>query len=268
MTAPAEPAPDRATELAAEGSVELRWLGQAGFAAHGSSATVAFDPYLSDLCGSVFGLQRAMPRPCSPTEVGADVVLVSHWHEDHLDLDSAAEFVDSGATFLAPPSCVARLVGRGIAAKAVQAMTAGESIELAGVTVTAVPAVHQVPGFLTEDAVGYLVDIDGVSIYHSGDTEYHRSLLTVGQRGPIDMALLCVNGTGGNMNAFEAAVLAAQLQPAVAVPMHFGMWAPEAYGPGGTLDPAEFVEVYQRLQPQAAVFIPSLSEPQIVRRRR
>lgn len=257
----------RAAAAVPGGSVELRWLGQAGFAAHGSNATVAFDPYLSDLCDSVFGLQRAMERPCSPTEVGADVVLVSHWHEDHLDLDSAAEFAAAGATFLAPPSCVTRLVGRGIPAPAVRPITAGESIELSGVTVTAVPAVHQVPGFLTEDAVGYLVEIDGVSIYHSGDTEYHRSLLTAGQRGPIDVALLCVNGTGGNMNAAEAAVLAAQLQPAVAVPMHFGMWAPEAYGPGGTLDPAEFVEIYQRLQPQAAVRIPTLSEPHVVRRR-
>ncbi len=259
-----EPAPDQAHGA----SVELRWLGQAGFAAAGSSATVAFDPYLSDLCRTAFGLERAMERPCSPAEVGADVVLISHWHEDHLDLDSAAEFAESGATFLAPPSCVARLVGRGIPAGSVRPMKTDETIEMSGVTVTAVPAVHQVPGFLTEDAVGYLLDIDGLRIYHSGDTEYHRSLLSAGQRGPIDVALLCVNGTGGNMNAFEAALLAVQLQPAVAVPMHFGMWAPDAYGPGGTLDPADFVDIYTRLLPQAAVRIPTLTEPQVVRSRR
>jgi len=244
--------------------VELRWLGQAGFAVRGSSATVAFDPYLSDFCRTIFGLERAMQPPCSPAEVGADVVLVSHWHEDHLDLDSAVEFARSGAMFVGPPSCVARLVGRGLPADSVRAIRVDESIELSGITVTAVPAVHQVPGFLTEDAVGYLLDIDGVRIYHSGDTEYHRSLVTAGRRGPIDVALLCVNGTGGNMNAFEAALLAVQLSPAIAVPMHFGMWAPEAYGPGGTLDPADFLDVYTRLQPEAAVRIPTLAEPQLV----
>lgn len=257
--------PDRSqTHQANNTEVELRWLGQAGFAIRGSTTTVAIDPYLSDFCQTVFGLARAMERPCSPTEIGADLILISHWHEDHLDLDSAAEFAASGSTFVAPPSCVARLVGRGIPADTVRAIGLGESIELSGISVTAVPAVHQVPGFLTEDAVGYLLEIDGVRIYHSGDTEYHRSLLTAGHRGPIDVALLCVNGTGGNMNASEAALLAAQLDPAVAVPMHFGMWSPEAYGLGGTLDPADFIDLYTRLQPKAAARIPTLATPHIV----
>lgn len=257
--------PDRSEiHQAHSAEVELRWLGQAGFAVRGSTATVAIDPYLSDFCRTVFGLDRATERPCSPAEVGADLVVISHWHEDHLDLDSAAEFVASGSTFLAPPSCVARLIGRGIPAETVRAIDLGESIEFMGVTVTAVPAVHQVPGFLTEDAVGYLLEIDGVRIYHSGDTEYHRSLLGAGNRGPIDVALLCVNGTGGNMNASEAALLAVQLGPTVAVPMHFGMWSPKAYGPGGTLDPSDFVDVYTRLQPEAAVRIPTLATPHVV----
>jgi L-ascorbate 6-phosphate lactonase len=247
--------------------VEIRWLGQAGFAVRGSSATVAFDPYLSDFCRTVFGLERTMEPPCSPAEVGADIVLISHWHEDHLDLDSAAEFAASGAIFLAPPSCVARLVGRGIPAESVRAIERDQSMKMFEVTVTGVPAVHRVPGFLTEDAVGYLLDIDGVRIYHSGDTEYHRSLVGAGHRGPIDVALLCVNGTGGNMNAFEAAVLATQLRPVVAVPMHFGMWPPDAYGPGGTLDPAEFVDVYARLLPDAAVRIPTVADAHLVKGR-
>lgn len=252
------------THHAHSAEVELRWLGQAGFAIRGSTATVAIDPYLSDFCRTVFGLARATERPCSPTEIGADLVLISHWHEDHLDLDSAAEFAASGSIFLAPPSCVARLLGRGIPAESVRAIGFGESIQLCGVTVTAVPAVHQVPGFLTEDAVGYLLEIDDVRIYHSGDTEYHRSLLKAGDRGPIDVALLCVNGTGGNMNASEAALMAFQLAPAVAVPMHFGMWSPEGYGPGGTLDPSDFVDVYTRLQPEAAARIPTLAAPHVL----
>lgn len=249
-------------------AVELLWLGQAGFAAKSTSATVAFDPYLSDFCRTVFGLERLTTRPCSPTQVGADVVLISHWHEDHLDLDSAAEFADSGAIFLAPPSCIARLVGRGIPARSVRPIDRGQSIALAGITVTAVPAVHQVPGFLTEDAVGYLLEIDGQRIYHSGDTEYHRSLLAAGDRGPIDVALLCVNGTGGNMNAYEAAILAAQLKPAMTVPMHFGMWTPEAYGPGGTLDPATFVDTYSKLAPDGTARIPDINHPYTLHRPR
>ncbi len=247
--------------------VDIRWLGQAGFTVQGSTTTVVLDPYLSDYCRTVFGLERTVPAPMTPAQIRADLVLVSHWHEDHLDLDSAAEFAADGAIFVAPPSCVARLGGRGIPAASVRSIRSGESLALAGVTVTAVPAVHQVPGFLTEDAVGYLLEIDGVRIYHSGDTEYHRSLLTAAERGHVDVALLCINGTGGNMNSLEAAALAAQLEPGLTIPMHFGMWSPEAYGPGATLDPQEFLRTYQQLRPEAVTHIPTLGQSPTVRTR-
>src|SRR3954465_1920613 len=93
-------------------SVSLNWLGQAGFIARGASGSVAFDPYLSDQCLHEHGLVRQMAAPTSPTGLSADVVLISHWHPDHLDLDSAAEFVASGAVIIAPPSCISRIAGR------------------------------------------------------------------------------------------------------------------------------------------------------------
>ena len=239
-------------------TVKLRWLGQAGFSAAGADATVVFDPYLSDLCKAVHGLDRSIETPAAPEELGADVVLVSHWHEDHLDLDSAVEFVESGATFVAPPSCIARLAGMGIASANLVAIIAGQTVELAGATVTAVPAHHMVAGFLTEDAVGFIVELDGVRIYHSGDTEYDRTLLAANERGELDVALLCTNGTGGNMNATEAAMLASQLQAALVVPMHFGMWSEAAYGPGATLDPAQFIDIYQRVRPGSRAVVPGM----------
>jgi len=251
---------DGMTDSAQPAGIEVSWLGQSGFAVRGASTTVAFDPYLSNLCLDVYGLERATIAPCTAGEVGADLVLISHWHEDHLDLDSAVEFVAAGATFIAPPSCIALLAGRGIVADALVPIAAGQTVELAGASITAVPAHHQVPGFLSEDAVGYLLELDGVRAYHSGDTEYDRRLLKAGERGLVDVALLCTNGTGGNMNVWEAALLAAQLQPALAVPMHYGMWTDAAYGPGATLDPAQFCELYQRLVPAANTKIPDLNQ--------
>jgi L-ascorbate 6-phosphate lactonase len=244
-----------------DNAVELSWLGQAGFVARGSATTVAFDPYLSELCRSTFGLERRTPAPVAPAEIGADVVLVSHWHEDHLDLDSAHEFVSAGGVYIAPPSCIFRLSGKGIDASALVPIVAGQSIEFADVSVTAVPAVHQVPGALTEDAVGYLLEIDGVRIYHSGDTQYDRTMLAAGDRGAVDVALVCSNGSGGNMNVWEAALLAAQLRPELVVPMHFGMWSDEGYGAGATLDPSVFLEIYGRLAAGARAQLPSMADP-------
>lgn len=116
------------------------------------------------------GLPRQVPAPAAPAELTAAAVPVSHWHEDHLDLDSADELAASGAVFVAPVSCVARLAGRGIHASQLVAARPGRSHQIGAAAVTAVPARHMVAGFLTEDAAGYVIETDGIRIDHSGDT--------------------------------------------------------------------------------------------------
>ncbi len=70
--------------------------------------------------------------------------------------------------------------------------------------------------------------------YISGDTLYSPAF-AVQVRAlaaqPLDAAFVCINGRLGNMNATDAAALVAQLQPRVAVPMHYGLFA------GNTADP-------------------------------
>jgi len=88
-------------------------------------------------------------------------------------------------------------------------------------------------------------------IWHAGDTEYDSRLRAVADQR-IDLALLPINGTGGNMNAHEAALLAWQLDVRAAVPMHYGMWPDEDYTyhglePEATLEPGIFAATYARL---------------------
>ena len=49
-----------------------------------------------------------------------------------------------------------------------------------------------------------------------------------------------------------------QIDAAIAVPMHFGMWEPDAYGAGATVDPTAFVAAYSALRPGRDVAIPRL----------
>lgn len=246
--------------------MNIEWLGQAGFLLKGTTTSVAIDPYLSDLVEHELSAPRQMAPPRPPAEIGADVVLASHWHPDHLDLDSAVEFANAGVTFVAPPSCIQRLVGRGVDRSQLIPIVTGQEVWVGDATITAVPALHQLAGWITEDAVGYVVEIDGVRVYHSGDTDYDRRMLAANDGGPLDAALVCINGVGGNMNVWEAACLAAQLDVRVAVPMHWGMWTDDDYGPGATLDPAEFVELYSRFAPGRETHVPSLSEELVLDR--
>src|SRR5258708_5984 len=128
---------------------------------------------------------------------------------------------------------------------------------------------HAVPCMLAEGAGGSLLDIGGVRLYPSGDTEYDHTMRATA-RANVDVMLVCINGTAGNMNAHEAALLAWQVRPRMVVPMHFGLWIDEGYtnlGGEATLDPQIFVDTYRKLGGEADVVIPEIGERILVNAR-
>ncbi|MGC8782657.1 MAG: MBL fold metallo-hydrolase, partial [Anaerolineae bacterium] len=101
----------------------------------------------------------------------------------------------------------------------------GEETTVGEVKVEAVPAYNvnkfRSPGVpfhpKTAGHNGYIVTIGGERLYHAGDTDHIPEM--AGYR--CDVALLPVSGTYV-MTAVEAAAAAADIKPAVAVPMHYG----------------------------------------------
>ena len=68
------------------GSARMWWLGQAGFAFKSHSGTTVYaDPYLSDAVERLAGFKRLSLAPLAPEDVRADLVVLTHEHEDHLD---------------------------------------------------------------------------------------------------------------------------------------------------------------------------------------
>ena len=213
---------------------------------------VYVDPYLTNCVAQIFGVERGFPAPISAEDARPDLVIATHWHEDHLDPQGIPIIAKhSKAMFLAPPSCVSRMLGWGLPRERVTGISVGQTHEFKDVKITAVPARHLagIPGWETDDAIGLLLEIDGLRIYHSGDTEYDLRLraLAYNKQAPIDVALLVINGAGGNMNAHEAALLAWQLGAKVIVPMHHILWKDFSGGEQATLDPQLMVDTYQRL---------------------
>lgn len=77
-------------------------------------------------------------------------------------------------------------------------MTPGTEVTLADMHFTAVSAAHSDPS-----SIGFVLEADGVFIWHTGDTLFHRSLLA--QRpAVVDLLILPINGKGNNMNAVDA----------------------------------------------------------------
>ncbi|KAJ3004298.1 UNVERIFIED_CONTAM: hypothetical protein HDU68_005191 [Siphonaria sp. JEL0065] len=67
----------------------LTWLSHAAFLLTLPSAKILLDPCLSDRCSpfSFAGPQRLISPPCKLDELDPDIVVISHNHYDHLDLD-------------------------------------------------------------------------------------------------------------------------------------------------------------------------------------
>jgi L-ascorbate metabolism protein UlaG (beta-lactamase superfamily) len=231
-------------------ALEITWLGQSGYALRlPTGETCWIDPYLSDYVEDELGVPRIVAAPLDPQLDHVDVVVITHWHQDHLDAPTCKTIAKASpeAMFVCPPSCAGRLAGWRVQRDRIVELTRGEEASVASFGIRGTFARHDVPGWLAEDAIALVIDCGGARIFHSGDTEYDSRCLEAKEHGPFDVGIFVTNGSGGNMNAREAALMAHELAPGVAIPSHYGMWAPENYGPTATLDPQVFVDYCDRL---------------------
>jgi L-ascorbate metabolism protein UlaG (beta-lactamase superfamily) len=174
---------------------KIKWLGHASFRIEGSKSIVYIDPWK---------LKTAVP---------ADVVCITHSHFDHLSEEDVAKIRKPTTVIIGPADCKA---GFGAAFKEI---VAGGSHAAGDITVEAVPAYNTDKEFhpRKNNWVGFIVTVDGVRIYHTGDTDMIPEMGDL----KVDVALLPVGGTY-TMTVQQAAEAAGKIKPKVAVPMHCG----------------------------------------------
>ncbi len=143
----------------------------------------------------------------------ADVILITHDHADHFSKDDIAKIARSDTVIVAP-AAVAQKLERNVVTAQV-----GDRLSAAGIAVEVVPAYNASKPFHPKSAgyVGYIITLGGKRIYHAGDTDLILEMTQI----KCDVALLPVSGKYV-MNAAEAAEAAKTIQPALAIPMHYG----------------------------------------------
>lgn len=171
----------------------LTWWKHASFV-YAGSVRIAFDPW-----------QGTAREP-------ADIVLVTHEHYDHCDPEAVARLTKDGTVIVAAAGAAAKLRGD------VRAVNAGDVVQASGVTVTATEAYNVNKKFHPRGlGVGYLVAVDGGTIFHAGDTDDIPE--THGLKP--DAALLPVGGTY-TMDVPEGVAASRAIGATVSIPMHYG----------------------------------------------
>ncbi len=234
-----------------KGSLGIYWLAQAGFAFKTPGGKVVFiDPYLSDAVERIAGFKRMMPTPLAPGEAAADLLVCTHEHPDHVDVDVVPVIAKNPNThFVGSLGCVTEFKKLGVREDRCHLLEEGKQLALAGVVIHGVYADH---GDLSPTALGVVLDFDGIRVYHTGDTSYRPEKLQPVIDLRPDVVIPCINGAYGNLNSEEAARLVGLLRPRLAIASHFGMFVEH----GG--DPASYLAACAQHAPgvQAVVMKP------------
>jgi len=233
------------------GSTAIWWLGQAGFAFKTAGGSVLYlDPYLSDVVEKVAGFKRLSLPPIAAQDVQADWVISSHEHPDHLDTDALPVIAANNprCRFAGSTACKPEYDRCKIAAERQLIMEPDGTYELGDVTVHAGKADH---GTFSPSALALVLNFGSVKVMFTGDTAMSMELLQPLIELNPDVLLPCINGAYGNLNANEAAQLAARVGPKVVIPCHFWMFKEHHVTEGG--DPETFARACANACPDVRV---------------
>jgi L-ascorbate metabolism protein UlaG (beta-lactamase superfamily) len=226
--------------LLGQGQVAVWWLGQSGYALKTRSLLWYVDLYLSEhLTHKYADTPKPHIRMTEAPLHGGDLrevtwVFASHKHSDHLDPETLPALFSANPTacLVLPAALIPHAEGLGLPRPRLFGLRGDDTLTLGELTIHAIPAAH--PTFDYDPATGYpflgfVFQIDGLTLYHSGDTLAYEGLAELLRPFQIDLAFLPINGaqaagTPPNMNAAEALALAQAAHIRCVVPCHYDMF--------------------------------------------
>ena len=192
--------------------MKLTWLGHSCVLLSGSKK-VLIDPFIEGK---------------SLTGIDPDIVAVTHGHSDHL-----GETVALNKKTVAITEIAKYLKAKGVP---IESMNLGGTQVVDGVSFTMTMALHSTSieeagiGVSAGAAAGYIVRMDGVTVYHAGDTGLFSDMRLIGELYHPDVAFLPIGGRF-TMGVAEAMMAANFVGAKTVIPIHYNTWGRIAADP-------------------------------------
>ena len=149
----------------------------------------------------------------------ADIIFITHDHYDHYSEEDIDKVINENTVIVIPEELLTKVLKKGINKNAIITVKPNQKYMVQGIKFETVPAYNTNKIFHPKENgwVGYVIEINGIKYYIAGDTDITEE----NKKVKCDVAFVPVGGTY-TMDFKEAAQMVNEIQPKVAVPIHYG----------------------------------------------
>ncbi len=206
--------------------MRIKWIGHACFLID-ASKRILIDPFIKN---------NPVASYSDDDLKNIDYIAVTHDHADHLG-DTVEIAKNNNSKVISIFELHLYLQQQGVDSIG---MNMGGTAKVDGAEFSMVQALHSAE---KGAPAGFVINVDGKRIYHTGDTGLFYSMKLIGEIFKPDLLLLPIDGLF-NMDYVQASKAVELVKPEFVIPMHYNTWPPIEADPNKFKEKAqEFAKV-------------------------